>query len=62
MSQVDNIMKQKIKANKEKQDKIFYSKVHCKKSYFSFVKSTFSILPTTSTFVQSSSKTIRSKM
>ena len=37
-------------------------KVHCKKSYFSFVKSTFSILPTTSTFVQSSSKTIRSKM
>ena len=38
------------------------SQLHCKKSYFSFVKSTFSILPTTSTFVQSSSKTIRSKM
>ena len=36
--------------------------MHCKKSYFSFVKSTFPILPTTSTFVQSSSKTIRSKM
>ena len=52
-----------IKLSCFKQDAVHSTAlIHCKKSYFSFVKSTFSILPTTSTFVQSSSKTIRSKM
>ena len=52
-----------INAENEERQRVWTSlNHHCKKSYFSFVKSTFSILPTTSTFVQSSSKTIRSKM